>query len=457
MNIMGFNITRSKALARPDDRGSWRTIYESYAGAFQQNVEVNVDTVLAHSTVYTCMTRISSDVAKLRLRLVQQSQDGIWDEVESPVFSSVLRRPNPFQNRIQFFQHWVLSKLSHGNTYVLKERDARGVVRALYILDPRHVEVLISEEGEVFYQIRKDNLSTITDTVILVPAREVIHDRMNTIHHPLVGVSPIYACGLAATQGLEIQRNSARFFKNGARPGGVLTAPGEIKPETAKRLKDHWEANYAGENAGRVAVLGDGLKYEPMIMKSSDAQLVEQLKWTSETVANVFQVPAFMVGAAPVPPNNNVESLTTLYYSQCLQIHLESIELCLDEGLELPNRYGTEFDLDDLMRMDTATLVQTLAEGIKAGAMAPNEARKRLSLGPVKGGDTPYLQQQNYSLAALDERDKQGPLVQPVALPPVQEPEDEPEDEEERAMSGALMAKLISNSFKATLHDLERV
>src|SRR3546814_7760541 len=107
---------------------------------------------------------------------------------------------------------------------------------------------------------------------------------MNCLFHPLVGVSPIYACGLAALQGQRIQRDGSRFFANGANPGGVLTAPGSIGDETAKRLKDHWDANYTGQNSGKVAVLGDGLKFEPMRMTSVDAQMVEQLKWTAEAV-----------------------------------------------------------------------------------------------------------------------------------------------------------------------------
>jgi phage portal protein BeeE len=51
---------------------------------------------------------------------------------------------------------------------------------------------------------------------------------MITFWHPLVGVTPIYACGAAATQGSRIQANSAKFFENMSRPSGQLTAPGEI-------------------------------------------------------------------------------------------------------------------------------------------------------------------------------------------------------------------------------------
>ena len=120
-----------------------------------------------------------------------------------------------------------------------------------------------------------------------------------------------------------------------------------------------------------------------------------------------------MAGVGPAPLNNNVEALTQQYYSQCLQIHVESIELCLDEGLGLGpafgNTYGTEFDLDDLLRMDTATMAKAVGDLTSAGVMKPNEARRKFGLKPVPGGDTPYLQQQNWSLAALDRRDTAEP------------------------------------------------
>jgi phage portal protein BeeE len=180
-------------------------------------------------------------------------------------------------------------------------------------------------------------------------------------------------------------------------------------------LKEYWEQNFTGENAGRTAVLGDGLKYEPMIVNPHDAQLIDQLKWTAETVCSAFHVPAHMVGIGQPPTYNNIEALNQAYYSQCLQSLIENIELLLDEGLELPKPYGTEFDLDDLLRMDTATKVKAAADAIGSGGMAPNEARKRyFDLAPVKGGDSPYLQQQNFSLAALDERDKNKPFSKPT-------------------------------------------
>ena len=369
--------------------------------------------------ISTCISLIANDIAKLRLRLVRQDDEGIWLEAESSAFSPVLRRPNRYQNRIQFIAQWVISKLVHGNTYVLKQRDQRGVVTALYILHPLRV----APDGSVYYQLMHDVLSALQDDRLVVPAKEVIHDVNFAPYHPLCGISPIYACGLAATQGLEIQRSSTRFFERGAKPAGVLTAPGHINEATAMRLKEYWEANFTGENAGRTAVLGDGLTYEPMIVNPHDAQLIDQLKWTAETVCSAFHVPAYMVGVGSAPTYNNIEALNQQYYSQCLQSLIENIELLLDEGLELPKPYGTEFDLDDLLRME-ATKVKAAADAVGSGTMAPNEARRRyFDLGPTEGGESPYLQVQNYSLAALAKRDQNSTPVTPGLDQPAAEAE----------------------------------
>jgi HK97 family phage portal protein len=421
LRLFGLEITRSKA-APPEGLssasgwgsgglgGGWYPIIrEPFAGAWQRNEEVRVDTALSNATLFRCVSLIASDMAKMCVRLMAEDSNGIWTETFAAAFSPVLRKPNHYQNRIQFVAEWMTSKLLHGNTYVLKERDNRNVVVAMYVLNPLRVRPMIAPSGDVYYSLSSDYLSQIGQAEV-VPASEIIHDRMNTIFHPLVGVSPIYACGLAALQGIEIQRNSTSFFRNGARPGGVLTAPARISEEVATRLKEHWEQNYTGENAGRVAVLGDGLKFEAMATSAVDSELINQLKWTSEQICTAFGVPAYMVGVGPAPLNNNVESLLSQYYSQCLQIHIESMEAGLDEGLGLGsqfgNPYGTEFDLDDLLRMDSASLVKMLTDGLK-GVYSSNEARKRMNLPPVEGGDAVLSQQQNFSLEALAKRDAQ--------------------------------------------------
>jgi HK97 family phage portal protein len=421
------SLLRSPLSASPvGSGGGWTTIVvrEPTTGAWQRNEAIQVDTALNHPAVFACTSLIASDIGKVRLRLVTQDEDGVWTEAASPAFSPVLRKPNRYQTIIKFIEQWVVSKLMHGNTYVLKQRDGRGVVVALYVLDPTRITPLVTPDGAVYYQLSRDDLAGLDDASLartpVAPASEIIHDLMVALFHPLVGVSPIFACGAAALQGLTIQDNSTRFFSNGSNPGGLLLAPTKISDETAKRIKEYWDTNYTGTNVGKVAVLGDNLQYKALSVNAVDAQLIEQLKWTTETICSCFHVPASLIDSSHQPPYANSEPLLQQYYSQCLQSLMTSLELSLDEGLGLltpieGTQYGTEFDIDDLIWFDTPTRTKAAHDTISAGALSPDEARKKyFGVGPVEGGDTPYLQQQMFSLRALAKRDAEDPFAKPA-------------------------------------------
>lgn len=397
-----FSKKKSYSLV-PNTGGGWFPILrEAFAGAWQMNITYQRDTILANNAVFSCMTLIASDISKLRVKMVR-NDNGIWVEVPAKGYE-VIESPNTYQNRIQFYENWINSKLARGNTYILKGRDREGAVVKLYILNPDAVTPLVADSGDVFYQLGHDDLTQAGTGGRVVPASELIHDRFNCLFHPLVGLSPIFACGLSAYNGLKIQENSAKYFLNMSRPSGFLTAPGSISDEVALRLKTDWEANFSGENFGKTAVLGDDLKYEALAMTAQESQMIEQLRMTAEMVCSTFHVPKYKV-VGDAPAYNNIEALEQQYYSQCLQILIESIELCLDEGLGIPATHGCEFDLEGLLRMDTQTQITALAAAVGGGIMPPNHAMKKLGIKAIKGGDTVYMQQQYYSLEALSKRD----------------------------------------------------
>jgi HK97 family phage portal protein len=423
-------------------------IHEAFAGAWQRNIVYSNESILTQSTVWACITLIMQDIGKLEVNLIELDGD-IWVPTSNPAYSPFLRKPNHYQNRIKFFEYWVMSKLTRGNTYVLKERDnrggiGRGNVIAGYILDPARVQVLVAPNGEVFYELSPDNMAggLLGDTV-RVPASEMIHDVGVALHHQLCGLPPLVACAMAASQSLAIQSTSSKFFQNNSRPGGVLTAPREISDSTAQRIKDHWDANYAGEeNFGRVAVLGNGLTYEPMAMTAVESDLAKQLGWTDEKICSVFHVPPFMVGVGPMPTYDNIEKLNNQYYGQALQELMECIEICLRDGLELGPNLQVRFDLDGLSRMDQASLMATLDKG--KNIYTPNEQRQRLNLKPVTGGNTVYKQQQDFSLEALAKRDAQADPFGTATPPPAPAPEPTTSPDEETAKSLHLIAAKMS-------------
>lgn len=424
-----IELTRQKALSPPEKRGWWSIISEPFTGAWQRNMSEKQGDLLCYPTLYACISRIAKDVGKLPFVGKRENSDGIWMPVNIPE-AAVLSRPNHYQNPGQFRESWIISKLTQGNTYILKQRDARGRVDRLYVLDPHRVKPLISESGDVFYELWTDDINLLPKEGgnLIVPAREIIHDREITLHHPLIGVSPLCAAHWPAVKNLKILRSSAAFFENGAQASGILTAPGNISDDTAKRLSNYWNENFAGDKAGRVAVVGDGLKFESLAAKSVDSQMVEQLRYSDEQICQPFGVPPFKVGIGSLPAGQKVDDINNLYYADALQDRITHMEELLDEGLGISHPNGIELDLWPLLRMDSEKLARVEGEKVKGSIAAPNEARREFGLPPLAGGDTVYMQQQNYSLEALSKRDaREDPFAKESSQAPPSEGVDEDE------------------------------
>lgn len=396
-----FDFFRQKSAT--DDNPHWLPIInEPYTGAWQKNDELKRTDLTHFHAVFACVSLIATDIGKLRIK-TKSLQNGVWLPTKSRQ-SRLLSKPNNFQTWQQFVENWVHSKLLRGNAYILKERDIFGDVWRLYVLNPDRVKVLVADNGEVFYQINQDKLFNISQTVI-VPSSEIIHDRYNCLYHPLVGLSPLTACGVSVGLGLAIQSSAKTFFGNNSRPSGVLSVPSDISQEKADKVKAEWQKSYTGVNRGGIAVLGSGAKYESIAISSSDAQALEQLKMSSQTVCSVFHIPTFKVGMGEIKAGQKVSDLNEIYYSDCLQHYIEAIENLLDEHLDLEKGVACEADLSPLIRMDSTSQIAYLKEGTMSGIFSPNEARATLGLPPVIGGESPLMQQQNYSLSALAKRD----------------------------------------------------
>lgn len=453
MRIFGLTIGRGKsAQPVPDYRRGWRTIFEPYTGAWQRNKEERVDTLIQYPTLYACVSRIATDVGKLPFTIVARASTGVWSPINDTAISPLLRKPNHYQTSQQFLESWALSKLTQGNTYVLKQRNGNRV-QAMYVLDPNRVMPLVSDSGEVFYQLYNDDLNLLDDTEgrLIVPASEIIHDRCITPFHPLIGLPPIAAAHWPALKNMRIIRSSAEFFGNGAQPGGILSAPGAISDETADRLAKYWNENFTGNNAGKTAVVGDGLQFVSLASKSVDSQMVEQLRYSDEQICQPFGIPPFKVGIGSIPAGMKVDDMNQLYYSDALQTHIESIENLLDAALNVPENKAIELDLEPLLRMDSEKKANVESSLVAGAIKAPNEARRKFNLAPVEGGDAIYLQQQNYSLEALSRRDAQ---ADPFGKTPAPSPAVEtPEPEQERGMSDAEWMYRLLNSTKEAMHD----
>jgi len=415
-------------------RNAWRTICEPFAGAWQRNIEEKRGDLLTYPTLYACIYRISSDIGKLPFSLRQRDKNGVWTEVANPAYDPVLRKPNGFQTPAQFREYWIITKLTQGNAYILKRRDARGVVVDLYVLDPERVMPMVSDSGAVFYQLQTDKINTLPEGYpaenLIVPASEIIHDRCMTLHHPLIGIPPLAAAHWPALKNMKIMRSATEFFANNAQPGGLLTAPAGMSDEDAKAVQAYWNTEFSEGKSGKVAIIGADMKFTPFAMKSIDAQMVEQMRYSDEQICQPFGIPPFKVGIGTIPSGLGVDGVNLMYYNDALQPHIQHMEELLDDGLKIGRPLGIELDIEPLLRMDESRKADVATKLVGGGVETPNEGRKRFNRKPLVGGDTVYMQQQDYPLDQVRlNKIEQTPATNPAS----QENEEDPAIEEMRA------------------------
>lgn len=404
--------TRIKAALEPVERG-WRAFNVrdlfpgSWQGAGDPPTEKEVRAGIQVALVYACLRAIITDIAKLPVIVRRLAASGVWVIDNHQTLGRLARRPNSFQTWLQFMVSWLASRLIAGNTYIVKLYQG-NLISQLVVLDPTTVTVLIaSDTGAVYYRVgSNDPLATMTGgATYLIAAADMIHDRYLPLGHPLVGTSPLERALSAARVREGVLSNSADLYENRGVPPGIIYHPEGADAADLQKAADNWKVQ---TRDGKVPFMDKALKFEVLAAKYVDNQAVEIAKLSGEDICAAFGVPTWRVGLG-TRPTENPEAVSTAYLTECLQWQIEDIEEQLDHGLEVAPDVYICFDVGALLRMDRKTRAEVHKLEIGAGKLAPNEARMEDDLPPVSGGDTPYMQQQNYSLAALAARDAAAP------------------------------------------------
>jgi HK97 family phage portal protein len=395
----------------------------------------------ATAILQACIDAYAQTIASLRAAHRKHGKNGGSDFVKTSALARVLHRPNAYQTRSDFMLNLVWSLLSHGNGYAWAQRDEVGTIIALHLFDPRNAAPYIDPEtGSVFYSLG-GNPFVAAGIAYMIPARDVLHVRLHTPRHPLVGVTPAVAAALALAANSAITGHQAAFFGNMARPSGVLSTEQSLTKVQIETLRAAWEAQSAGMNSGGVPILANGLKWQGLSINSQDSQVVQAFNMTVEDVARAFRVPLPLVGAYQHATYNNVEQLISLWMATGLGFVLEHIELAFDALFELPVGDFTEFDTETLLRTDFKGRIEALTKGIAGGLYSPNEARGKEGLPSVEYGDEPRVQAQVVPLSQVGATPApSAPTAEPAPL------EDESADDDE-AKSVALAMDAIKRAM----------
>ena len=381
--------------------------------------------------VQACTDAYAHTIATLTAYHYSLDDNGTKEPIEGTALARLLYKPNSYQTATDFRLNLIKALLLKGNAYVVGFRNARNEFDSIHQLNNAGTMPYIDEETKAVFYAAGDN-PMLGNIDAMIPQRDIMHIRMYTPRHPLVGVSPLENAALSMSANASISAHQANFFNNMSRPSGVLSTEQKLTKDQMLQLRQAWESQAQHMESGGIPILSSGITWEPMSLSSIDSQIVEAFNLTINDVARAFRVPLPLVQQHDQGSTyNNVEQLYAQWLSGGLGFIVEHLEQNFNAFFGLPRKQGTEFDTASLLRSDFKAKVEGFTKLVQGGVMTPNEARSRMDgLKPVPNGDDAYMQAQMVPLGYV-----------PPEPEPTPEPEPEMDEEEKFILSENMFLK----------------
>ena len=353
--------------------------YSYFFGRTHSGKRVNDRTALQHIIVYACVRVLSEAIAQLPLHVYKYTDNGKERVTKHPLYFLLHNQPNPEMTSFVFRETLMSHLLIYGNAYAQIIRNGKGEVVGLYPLPPDKVKVDRDDRNRLIYiysRYDEANPNIKEQGDIVLKAENVLHIP-GLGYDGLVGYSPIAMAKNALGISIACEEYGASFFANGASPSGILEHPGVIKdPE---KIRKAWQHAYGAGNSHKVAVLEEGMKYQPIAIPNNEAQFLETRKFQIEEIARLYRVPLHMIGDLDHATFSNVEHLSLDFVKYTLDPWIVRWEQGLQKDLLSDSEKGLyfiHFNVDGLLRGDYASRMQGYSTGIQNGFLCPNDVRE---------------------------------------------------------------------------------
>ena len=387
-------------LFRSRDKPQNRTAgsgYAFYFGGTTSGKAVTERSAMQMTAVYSCVRILAEAVAGLPLHLYRYKEDGGKEKaLDHPLYLLLHDEPNPEMSSFVFRETLMTHLLLWGNAYAQIIRNGKGEVIALYPLMPNRMVVDRDIHGQLYYQYTRstEEAPTMKGVTVNLPPSDVLHIP-GLGFDGLVGYSPIAMAKNAIGMAIACEEYGAKFFANGAAPGGVLEHPGTIKDP--QRVRESWQSTFGGSgNSNKIAVLEEGMKYTPIGISPEQAQFLETRKFQINEIARIFRVPPHMVGDLEKSSFSNIEQQSLEFVKYTLEPWLVRWEQSIQRTLFSPEekkRYFAKFNVEGLLRGDYASRMSGYATARQNGWMSANDIRELENLDriPTENGGDLYL------------------------------------------------------------------
>lgn len=346
--------------------------------------QMRPDTAMMVSTVAACVRLLAETVASLPCKAYSEIPGGKRPIPEHWAYSLFHDRPNDEMTSFEYVEAEMASLLLRGNFYALKVGQP-GENYQLWPIHPDHVTVKRVARNERIYRVKMPGAND-----QYFNSRE-IHHVMGHSLDGVIGVSPIALHAHTFNMAASLEEHGARTFDNGAAIRGVLEHPtrfgGRDRQASFDEFRRNWQAAYAGpSNAGKTAILEDGMTYKPISMNQSDAEYLETRKFQRTEICSIFRVPPHMVGDLERATFSNIEHQSIEFVTYTLRPWLVRIERAVKRDIfELEPGIFIEFLVDALLRGDTKSRADANAVRFRNGTLSIDEWRAMENMNPIGG------------------------------------------------------------------------
>lgn len=376
---------------KAQDIGGLNSLAEWF-GLAADGLNVSGEKSLNEITVYTCVKILSEALGKLPLKIYQDTNGG--KKAAKHYLAPLLKyRPNPYMSAIDFWKTMETARSIHGNAYAWKDTQTRtGKILGFYPLDSSKMKIVVDDAGllsgknKIWY-VYTDGAGKQHK----INPDEILHFKGLTTNG-IIGLSPIETLKGTIENGKAAGNFLNSAFKNGMTTSGIVQYVGDLGNEERRVFREQFEEMSSGlKNANRITLMPVGYKYEPIALKLTDAQFLENTKLTIQQLTAAFGIKLHQVNYLEKTSYASTSEANREFYVDTLMSILavyeqELVHKCFTDA-EIREGYYLKFNADVILRADTKNRYEAYAQSIQNGFKTPNEIRAMEEDEPMEGGD----------------------------------------------------------------------
>ena len=351
--------------------------------------------MLSEATYYACIKVLSESLGKLPLKVQQATQkQGIRIAREHKWYRCLNERSNKFMQASTFWALMEKWRQHYGNAYAwIDTRDVNHP--QLWPIHPDQVTVyydngrkFIADVTDVYYVVTVKNKGQ-----WVIPSEDVLHFKSQNTIDGIMGISVADQLRSTVQGNIKAQNLVNQMYENGMTAKAVLNYTGGLNDKNVEQLIKGL-AKYSEAKVGKtknIIPIPQGFSLQPLNIKLADNQFLEVKQYSALQIAAAFGVKPYQIGDYTKSSYSSAEAQQLSFLVDTLLFivkqYEEEIGYKIFTDVEESTGYHSKFNTAVMLRADQQTQINTLSAAVSNFLMTPNEARERLDLPWMDGGD----------------------------------------------------------------------